>query len=167
MNSPVLDVTSTDIRCNVGAGTNGAATSTYTVTAGSTVRRLLSCTQRPARFTDHIYGKVGFQMDQGVLKSVTLCSPNNLLCFLHSYFPCWPPRCLSRYVVSSPTLLRILTSPPRQARHPPPPLPGTAVVQTGSRSTKLCVSKPSPISYHLLKHSNHSIRRAQSSPPLL
>jgi hypothetical protein len=45
MNSPVLDVTSTDIRCNVGAGSNGASIKTYNVTSGSTV---------------------GFAMDQGI-----------------------------------------------------------------------------------------------------
>lgn len=38
-NSPVLDVTSNDIRCNVGAGSNGASMGTSSVAAGSTVRR--------------------------------------------------------------------------------------------------------------------------------
>ncbi|KAH7915475.1 family 61 glycoside hydrolase [Hygrophoropsis aurantiaca] len=36
-NSPVTDVTSTDLRCNVGGLGSGTATSTDTVTAGSTV----------------------------------------------------------------------------------------------------------------------------------
>ncbi|EGN93952.1 glycoside hydrolase family 61 protein [Serpula lacrymans var. lacrymans S7.3] len=36
-NSPVTDVTSTDLRCNVGGLASGATTSTYTVSAGSVV----------------------------------------------------------------------------------------------------------------------------------
>jgi len=36
MNSPVQDITSTDLRCNTGADT-GAGTSTYTVNAGDEV----------------------------------------------------------------------------------------------------------------------------------
>lgn len=36
-NSPVTDVTSTDLRCNVGGLASGVTTSTYTVKAGDTV----------------------------------------------------------------------------------------------------------------------------------
>lgn len=39
MNSPVTDLSSTDIRCNTGGLESGATTKTHTVAAGSTVRK--------------------------------------------------------------------------------------------------------------------------------
>jgi hypothetical protein len=71
-NSPVTDVTSNDIRCNVN-GTSGGSTTTATVAAGSTVRFY--------QFVYHVQNKRLGCVRRSVLFWTTLCITKGLWLF--------------------------------------------------------------------------------------